>query len=76
MVPKGQLIEEEEWDTRRFHRLYQHAVDRGVREFHFRVPKELFNLDFDISLPIGFDEMWRLLRRQDLDQSVVTLYAA
>jgi hypothetical protein len=75
MLPIDHMIYNEQWDVRRFHIWYMHASELGVKEFMVRCPKELFNTDEDFSFPIHLEDMHDLLRRRELDMSLITLFA-
>ena len=75
MLTLTQLVTEEEWETRRFHRWYIYASEAGLRSLAIKVKKKLFHLDEDSYLTLTFEDMHALLRRKDLDVSIVTLYA-
>jgi hypothetical protein len=75
MLTLTQLLTEEEWETRRFHRWYMYASEAGLRSLAVKVKKELFHLDEDFYLTLTFEDMHALLRRKDLNVGIVTLYA-
>lgn len=75
MLTKQQLIHEESWEVRRFHLWYMEAAKRGMERFTVKVPANLLYLDNDVEIVIDFHDMYRLLRRDDLDLAQVTLFA-
>jgi hypothetical protein len=75
MLPLGQLVVDELWETRRFHRWYMYASELGIRSLVVKVKKELFHLDNDFYLTINFEDMHSVLRRKELDVAQVILYA-
>ena len=75
MVTLGQLIQDEQWEIRRFHLWYMEAAKVGLRDFVIKVPKEYFHLTNDAQVVVDFHDMHRLLQRKDLDVAQVTLFA-
>jgi hypothetical protein len=71
MLPWALL--EEPWEVRRFHIWYMHVAKLGMKEFVTRVPKEYFHLEDDCIFSVVFHDMYRLLRRKDLDVAQITL---
>jgi len=55
MLPKAQLIDDEKWDTRKFHLWYMEAAKAEMTGFTVKIPKELFHLPGgDIQLHVDF----------------------
>jgi hypothetical protein len=75
MVTRGQLVNDEPWEVRRFHLWYMEVAKPGLRDFVVKVPAEYFHLPDDAHVVIDFHDMHRLLRRKDLDVAQVTLFA-
>ena len=76
MLPKAQLIDDEKWDTRKFHLWYMEAAKAGMTGFTVKIPSELFHLPgADIQLPVDFQDMYNLLREEDLDIVQITLFS-
>jgi hypothetical protein len=76
MLPKAQLIDDEKWDTRTFHLWYMEAAKAGMTGFTVKIPSELFHLPgADIQLPVDFQDMYNLLREEDLDIVQITLFS-
>lgn len=75
MLSKVQLVEQEEWITRRFHIWYMHVAPMGFDSVMVKVPKELFHRDDDYYMPVNFKDMHIMLRCKDIDVSLVTLFA-
>ena len=44
MITKAQLIDEERWETRRFHLWYMEAAKAGLHGFLVKVVAEYFHL--------------------------------
>jgi len=74
MLPLSQLLDDP-WEVRRFHKWYMHASKLGMRDFIVRVPAEYFHLEEDCQFVVDFHDMYRLMRRKDLDVAQVTLFA-
>ena len=74
MIPKAQLIDAEDWETRKFHAWYMECAKRGLYSFSVLLPKECFHYPVELQFTITFDDMSRLLRRQDIDVAQVTLF--
>ena len=51
------------------------AAKAGMRSFTVRVPADYFSLDGDTVFPVEFQDMYRLLQKEDLDVNMVTLFA-
>ena len=47
----------------------------GMKDFIVRAPKEYFQLEDDCFFIVDFHDMYRLLRRKELDVAQVTLFA-
>ena len=76
MITKAQLVDEERWETRRFHLWYMEAAKAGLHGFLVKVVAEYFHLPSnDVELSVDFHDMYRLLREQDLDIAQVTLFS-
>ena len=74
LIPKAQLIDEELWETRRFHRWYMEAAKAGMSGFTIKIPPKYFHLNETITLPVDFRNMWHLFREEDLDIVQVALF--
>lgn len=76
MIPKAQLIDEEKWDTRRFHLWYMEAAKAGMSSFNVKIPTEYFHLPAgnEMHLPVDFSDMYNLMREEDLDIVQITLF--
>jgi hypothetical protein len=76
MLTKQALLEDNLWDTRRFHLWYMEASKGGMSSFNVKIPMKYFHLpDNDFTIPLDFKEMYRLLRGEDLDIVQLTLFA-
>jgi hypothetical protein len=75
MISKAQLVCEEPWEVRRFHLWYMEAAKAGLSSFIVKVLAEYFHLPEDAELVVEFHDMYRLLRRDNLDVTKVTLFA-
>ena len=52
-----------------------HAAQLGMKDFIVRAPKEYFQLEDDCFSIVDFHDMYRLLRRKELNVAQVTLFA-
>ena len=52
-----------------------HDAKLGMKDFIVRAPKEYLHLEDDSFFTVDFHDMYRLLRRKDLDIAQVTLFA-
>lgn len=52
-----------------------HVAPMGFDSVMVKVPKELFHRDDDYYMPVNFKDMHIMLRRKDIDVSLVTLFA-
>lgn len=76
LIPLSQLIDEEKWDTRKFHLWYMEAAKAGMSGFTVKIPPEYFHLPGDsIQLPVEFGDMYNLMREEDLDIVQITLFS-
>jgi hypothetical protein len=76
MIPKQKLLEENKWDTRKFHLWYMEASKRGMSSFNVKIPVEYLHLPGnDFTIPVDFKDMYRLLREEDLDIIQLTLFS-
>ena len=76
MLPKAQLIDDEKWDTRKFHLWYMEVAKAGMTRFTIKIPSKFFHLlGGDIQLPVDFQDMYNLLREEDLDIVQTTLFS-
>jgi hypothetical protein len=65
MIPKQKLLEENKWDTKKFHLWYMEASKRGMSSFNINILVEYFHLPGnDFTIPVDFKDMYRLLRRR------------
>ena len=74
MMTLGDLLEEK-WEVRRFHLWYIKAAKAGPRSFVIKILAEYFHTPTDGEVLVDFHDMYRLLRRKDLDVTQVTLFA-
>jgi pantothenate kinase len=74
MLTLGDLLEEK-WEVRRFHLWYMEATKMGLENFVLNIPAEYFHTHMDGEVIIDFHDMYRLLRRKDLDIAQVTIFA-
>jgi len=51
------------------------AAKVGLRNFIIKIPVEYFHTPTDGQVIVDFHDMYRLLRRKDLDIAQVTLFA-
>lgn len=72
-----QLLDEEEWDTRRFHLWYMEPAKAGMSGFSIKIPPKYFNLPDGetMRLFVEFSEMHSLLQGKDLDIVPVTIFS-
>ena len=75
MKPLAELKCEEKWEIRRFHLWYMEASKAGLSGFTVKVPAQYFGLAEDCIFSVDFHDMYRLLRRDDLDVCLVTIFA-
>ena len=54
---------------------YMEAAKADLSSFTVRVPAEYFHLPRDAKLVVDFHDMYRLLRKDDIDVAQVTLFA-
>ena len=74
MMTLGDLLEEK-WEVRRFHLWYIEAAKAGLRDFIIKILVDYFHTPTDGEILLDFHDMYRLLRRKDLDVAQVTLFA-
>ena len=74
MLTLGNLLEEK-WEVRRFHLWYMEATKVGLCNFVIKILAEYFHTPIDGEVLVDFHDMYRLLRRKDLDVTQVTLFA-
>ena len=74
MLTLGDLLEEW-WVVRMFHLWYMEAAKVGLQTFVIKVPVKYFHTPTDGVVIVDFYDMYRLLRRKDLDIAQVTLFA-
>ena len=74
MLTMGDLLEEK-WEVRRFHLWYMEATNVGLENFVIKIPVEYFHTPTDGEVIVDFHDMYRLLRRKDLNVAQVTLSA-
>jgi len=76
MIPEAQLIDDEKWDTRKFHLWYMEVAKAGMTCFTIKIPSDFFHLPSgDIQLHVDFQEMYNLLWEEDLDIVQITLFS-
>jgi hypothetical protein len=76
LLTKQQLLEENKWDTRKFHLWYMEASKRGMTSFNVKIPVEYFHLPSDdFTILVEFKDMYRLLNEDDLDIVQLTLFS-
>ena len=74
MMTLGDLLEEK-WEVRRFHLWYIKVAKAGLQDFVIKIPAYYFHMPTDGEILVDFHDMYRLLRRKDLDVAQVTLFA-
>jgi hypothetical protein len=74
MLTLGDLLEEK-WEVRRFHLWYMEAVKVGLENFVINILVKYFHMPTDSQVIVDFHDMYRLLRRKDLDVAQVTIFA-
>ena len=74
MLTLGHLLEEK-WEVRRFNLWYMEAAKVGLENFIINILVEYFHTPMDGEVIVDFHDMYRLLRRKDLDIAQVTLFA-
>ena len=74
MMTLGDLLEEK-WEVRWFPLWYIEAAKAGLQDFFIKIPATYFHTPMDDEILIDFHDMYRLLRRKDLDVAQVTLFA-
>jgi len=66
---------EERWKVRRFHLWYMEAAKLGLHNFVINILAEYFHTPTNGVVVVDFHDMHRLLWRNDLDVSQVTIFA-
>jgi len=74
MLTLGNLLEEK-WEVRRFHLWYMEAAKVGLRNFIIKILVEYFHTPTDGQIILDFHDIYRLLRRKNLNVAQVILFA-
>ena len=74
MLTLGNLLEEK-WEVRRFHLWYMEATKVGLCNFIIKILVEYFHTPTDGQIILDFHDIYRLLRRKNLNVAQVILFA-
>ena len=74
MLTLGDL-REEKWEVRRFHLWYMEAAKVGLEKFIIKILVEYFHTPTDGQIILDFHDIYRLLRRKNLNVAQVILFA-